>query len=152
MSAQKKLPHLPHLSLEGKYVLLLQLCPVCGKPHGFDCWGEVVQDLPDAGVLKLKVREDARNPERWGLVETYQLEDALDWVIRDTQQALADEFMRLVRETEVNRRSCRRHKPHNASMAPLVKGPSKTTWAGPWRAQDATEGISPEDVQGGDQA
>lgn len=95
MSAQKKLPPPPQLSLEGKYVLLLTLCPVCGKPHGFDCWGEVVQDLPN-GTLKLKVREDASNPKRSGLVETYALEDALDWVIRDTQQALADEFMRLV--------------------------------------------------------
>ena len=142
---------MPKLSLVGKLVLLLGCCPVCGKPHNFDCWGEVVQDLPD-GVLKLKVREDARNPERSGLVETYQLEDALDWVIRDTQQALADEFMRLTSVVETNRRSCRRHKPHNEARSRQAEGPSKTTWAGPWRAQDATEGISPEDVQGGDQA
>lgn len=148
MSAQKKLPHLPHLSLERKYVLLLKLCPVCGKPHGFDCWGEVVQDLPD-GILKLRVREDARNPERWGLVETYQLEDALDWVMRATQQALADEFMRLTSVVETNRRSCRRHKPHSASRSPLAKGPSKTTWAGPWRAQDATE-VPWDELRGSD--
>lgn len=147
MSDQKKVP-LPALSLEGKYVLALVTCPVCHKPWGFDCWGVIVKEFPD-GILKLKVREAGDSPQRSGMTETYGLEDALDWAIRDTQQALADEFMRLVRATELNRRECSAHKPHNAPGSRQAGGPSKNHWAGPWRAQDATE-VPWDELRGSD--
>lgn len=144
MSTQK----MPKLSLVGKLALLTVPCPRCGA-FILEASGTIEQEFPP-GTLRVRIHFAQDNPKRKGLAETYQLEDALTWVLADSLEVLTEIFWRYVDpQDKEHKATCLPDKSHVDFWAPVAGGPSKNHWAGPWRAQDATE-VPWDELRGSD--